>query len=190
MAAHLGNSIPLPVLLLFAGAVTAVVAIIVGLPALRMPGLFLAVTTLGFAIFMQVAVLATPCFTVPGLNKTLCTGLPIRRPHADRPNPTLFGLGLHSPQAFAWFSLGMLFLSILAVRMWRDKGVARRLVAVRDNEIGAAGMGIPVLRTKLLAFGLSGFMAGYAGVLLRLRHRALSTTSFDPRSRSSSSPWW
>ena len=74
----------------------------------------------------------------------------------------------------------MLFLSILAVRLWRDKGIARRLVAVRDNEIGAAGMGIPVLRTKLLAFGLSGFMAGYAGVLFAYATGQLSTTSFDP----------
>ena len=52
-----------PVVMLYGGAVTAVVAILVGLPALRMPGLFLAVTTLAFAIFMQNAVLATPCFT-------------------------------------------------------------------------------------------------------------------------------
>ena len=59
MAAHLGNSVPLPLLLLFGGAVTAAVAIVVGLPALRMPGLFLAVSTLGFAIFMQQSVLAT-----------------------------------------------------------------------------------------------------------------------------------
>ena len=76
MAAHLGNSMPLPILLVFGGAVTALVAILIGLPALRMPGLFLAVSTLGFAIFMQEAVLATPCITVPGINKELCTGLP------------------------------------------------------------------------------------------------------------------
>jgi branched-chain amino acid transport system permease protein len=75
VAAHMGSSLPLPVVLLYAGGITAVVAIIIGLPALRMPGLFLAVTTLGFAIFMQEAVLATPCWTVPGINKTLCTGL-------------------------------------------------------------------------------------------------------------------
>jgi ABC-type branched-subunit amino acid transport system permease subunit len=179
MAAHLGNSFPLPVLLLFAGAVTAVVAIIVGLPALRVPGLFLAVSTLGFALFMQVTVVATPCFTLPLLNKTLCVGLPSDIPTVVK-NPTLFGIDMSSPQAFAWFSLGMLFLSILAVRLWRDKGIARRLVAVRDNEIGAAAMGIPVLRTKLLAFGLSGFMAGYAGVLYAYATGQLSTTSFDP----------
>jgi branched-subunit amino acid ABC-type transport system permease component len=179
MAAHLGNSIPLPLLLLYAGAVTGLVAILIGLPALRMPGLFLAVSTLGFAIFMQESVLATPCFTIPGLNKTLCTGLP--NPASTLiSRPSLFGLGLHSERAFAFFSLAVLLLSIFAVRMWRDKGISRRLVAVRDNELGAAAMGIPVLRTKLLAFGLSGFMAGYAGVCLAFATERFNTETFDP----------
>ena len=144
-----------------------------------MPGLFLAVTTLGFAIFMQEAVLATPCWTLPLVHRTLCTGLP---------NPastligrsTLFGLSLQSERSFAWFSLGVLLISIFAVRTWRDKGVARRLIAVRDNELGAAAMGIPVLRTKLLAFGLSGFMAGYAGACLAFATERFSTATFDP----------
>jgi len=179
VAAHLGSSVPLPLLLLFAGAITTVVAVIVGLPALRMPGLFLAVTTLGFAIFMQEAVLATPCWTVPGIHKTLCTGLP--NPASTLiGRPTLFGLSLQSQRSFAWFSLAVLVLSILAVRVWRDKGVARRLVAVRDNELGAAAMGIPVLRTKLLAFALSGFMAGYAGACLAFSTQRFSTETFDP----------
>jgi branched-chain amino acid transport system permease protein len=179
MAAHFGNSIPLPLLLLYAGAVTALVAIFIGLPALRMPGLFLAVTTLGFAIFMQESILSTPCFTVPGLHKTLCMGLPDPASTLIG-RPSLFGLGLHSERAFAYFSLAVLLFSIFAVRMWRDKGIARRLVAVRDNEIGAAAMGIPVLRTKLLAFGLSGFMAGYAGVCLAFATERFNTETFDP----------
>ena len=76
MATHLGNSLPLIVLLPFAGVVTAVVAVLVGLPALRVRGLYLAVSTLGFAVFMSTTVLATPCFTLPLINKRLCTGLP------------------------------------------------------------------------------------------------------------------
>src|SRR5580698_8292267 len=179
VATHMGGSIPLPLTLLYAGAITAVVAIVIGLPALRMPGLFLAVTTLGFAIFMQEAVLGTPCFTVPGLHRTLCVGLP--NPASTLiGRPSLFGLSLQSERSFAWFSLGVLLLSILAVRMWRDKGIARRLVAVRDNELGAGAMGIPVLRTKLLAFGLSGFMAGYAGAMFAFATERFSTNTFDP----------
>ena len=181
VAVHLGTSLPLPIVMLYGGAVTALVAILVGLPALRMPGLFLAVTTLAFAIFMQSAVLATPCFTVPGINKTLCTGLPDPG-YTYLGRPSLFGISLASQQSFAWFSLGVLLLSVFMVRIWRDRGVARRLVAVRDNELTAAAMGIPILRTKLLAFGLSGFMAGYAGVCFAFATQQLNNTdiTFDP----------
>ena len=71
-------------------------------------------------------------------------------------------------------------ISIFAVTHVARPGIARRLVAVRDNEMGAAAMGIPVLRTKLLAFGLSGFMAGYAGVCLAFATQRFGTETFDP----------
>ena len=74
----------------------------------------------------------------------------------------------------------MLILSILMVRLWRDRGIARRLISVRDNEVAAGSAGIPVVRTKLMAFALSGFMAGYAGVCLAFATERFSTDTFDP----------
>ena len=59
MAAHLGGGVPLILLLPLAGVVTGVVSVLVGLTALRIRGLYLAVSTLGFALFMQTSVLAT-----------------------------------------------------------------------------------------------------------------------------------
>ncbi|MHB8319413.1 MAG: ABC transporter permease [Acidimicrobiales bacterium] len=180
MAAHLGSSVPLVLLMPFAGAVTGAVAIIIGLPALRVKGLYLAVITLGFALWiMDGAVLNTPCWSVPIIDKRLCTGLP--NPQSTLlPSPSFFGLNLSSERSFAWFSLGVLVLSALMVRLWRDRGVARRLVSVRDNETGAAAIGIPIVRTKLLAFGLSGFMAGYAGVCLAFATGRISSSTFSP----------
>ena len=179
MAARLGSSVPLVLLLPFAGAVTAVIAVLVGLPALRVRGLYLAVSTLGFAVFMQESVLATPCETLPLIHKRICTGLP--NPQSTLiARPSLFGLHLTSERAFAWFCIAILVLTVLMVRVWRDRGIARRLVAVRDNETAAAAMGIPVVRTKLLAFALSGFLAGYAGVCLAFATERFSTSTFDP----------
>jgi ABC-type branched-subunit amino acid transport system permease subunit len=173
MAVHIGTSMPLVLLMVLAGAVTAVVAVVIGLPALRFRGLYLAVSTLAFAFWMQVSVLATPCWTVPLLGKRLCTGLP--NPASTLiSRPDFFGISLASERAFAWFSLAVLVVSLLMVRVWRDRGVARRLVAVRDNEVGAAGMGLTVVRTKVLAFALSGFMAGYAGVCIAFASQRLS----------------
>jgi branched-chain amino acid transport system permease protein len=167
--------------LLAAGVITAVVAVIIGLPALRIRGIYLAVTTLGFALFMQVTVLPTPCWKAPIIGTNVCTGLP--DPYStllDR--PTLFGMHLTNERDFALFSLGVLLVALFVVRTWRDRGIARRLVAVRDNEIAAAAMGIPVVRTKLLAFALSGFMAGVAGSCLAFALARISPEeTFGPK---------
>lgn len=179
MAAHLGGSVPLVLLLPLAGAVSAVVAVAVGLPALRVRGLYLAVSTLAFALWIQVSVAATTCWNVPLVGKRVCTGLP--SPSSTLiARPSFFGLSLATTRAFAWFSLGVLVVSVLIVRVWRDRGIARRLVAVRDNEHAAASLGVPVVRTKLLAFALSGFIAGYAGVCLAFATERYSTTTFAP----------
>ncbi|HUD16612.1 MAG TPA: hypothetical protein VMQ59_05080, partial [Acidimicrobiales bacterium] len=179
IASHVGSGIPLVLLLPVAGIATALVSVLVGLTALRIRGLYLAVSTLGFALFMQESVLATPCWTVPLIHRQICSGLP--NPESTLiSRPSLFGLNLSSEQAFAWFSLGVLVVSVLMVRVWRDRGIARRLIAVRDNEIAAGAAGIPVVRTKLLAFALSGFMAGYAGVCLAFATERFSTDTFSP----------
>jgi ABC-type branched-subunit amino acid transport system permease subunit len=179
MAARLGASVPLVLLLPYAGAVTAVVAVLVGLPALRVRGLYLAVSTLGFALFMQQAVLSTPCETLPIVHKTVCTGLPDPQSTLIS-RPDFLGIDLTSERAFAWFSLAVLVVTVLIVRVWRDRGVARRLVAVRDNETAASAMGIPIVRTKLLAFALSGFLAGCAGACLAFATERFSAATFDP----------
>jgi ABC-type branched-subunit amino acid transport system permease subunit len=179
LASHLETSLNFIPLMLLAGAVTAVIAVLVGLPALRVRGLYLAVSTLAFGLWFMGAVLGTPCWSLPWVHKELCTGLP--NPQSTLlSTPSFLGIGLGSARAFAWFSLGLLVVSIIIVRLWRDRGVARRLIAVRDNETGAGAMGIPLARTKLLAFALSGFMAGYAGVCLAFATGRISTETFDP----------
>ncbi|HUO49738.1 MAG TPA: ABC transporter permease, partial [Acidimicrobiales bacterium] len=179
VAAHLGTSVPLVPLLVLGGAAGAVVAALVGVLALRVRGLYLAVSTLWFALIMQTAVLATPCWTIPFTHRQLCTGLP--DPQSTLlARPTLLGISLASERAFAWFSLGVLLVSVLVARTWRDRGIARRLVAVRDNETAAGAGGVPVVRSKLLALMVSGFMAGYAGVCFAFATERISVATFDP----------
>jgi ABC-type branched-subunit amino acid transport system permease subunit len=177
LAARLADWPVLP-LLLFAGLVTAIVSVVIGLPALRIRGLYLAVTTLGFALFMEQSVLRTPCWTVPFTTTKVCSGLPDPSGTLlDR--PTLFGLSLTNERDFAWFMLGVLLVALIVVRTWRDRGIARRLVAVRDNETAAAAMGVPVVQTKLLAFALSGFMAGVAGGCFAYAIKLLAASGQD-----------
>jgi ABC-type branched-subunit amino acid transport system permease subunit len=175
-AARLTGHIPVLLLLPAGGAIAAVVAVIIGLPALRIRGLYLAVSTLAFAVFMQEAVLTTSCWHLGGLHA--CTGLPDPASTLLTP-PTIFGVSLGGERTFYYVSLGLLAVLLLMARWWRDRGVARDLIAVRDNETAAGAMGIRVVRTKLLGFALSGFIAGTAGVGLALATKRFSAGSFS-----------
>jgi branched-chain amino acid transport system permease protein len=111
----------------------------------------------------------------------VCTGLPDQfSTYLDRPE--LFGMSLTNTRDFALFALGVLIVALFIVRTWRDRGVARRLIAVRDNETAAAAMGTPVVRTKLLAFALSGFLAGVAGACFAFAQQRFSAgENFGPK---------
>ena len=177
VAAHLGESVPLVLLVPLGGIVTAIVAVIVGLPALRIKGLYLAVSTLAFAVLMEVSVVPTPCWKAPLLHNTFCTGLP--DPASTLlARPTFLGMDVSSDKAFSYVCLALLVIALLAARSWRDSGVARALIAVRDNETGAAAMGVRVVRVKLMGFALSGFFAGAAGVCFVFLTERVNTSTF------------
>lgn len=139
--------------LLAAGAAGAVVAVVVGLPALRQPGLFLAVTTLAFS-------LACSNFL---LNRKEQTWIPRGEVAAA---PLFKQFDLSSEAAMYQVSLAVVVLGFLAVAGIRKSRTGRVLLAVRDNERAAAAYAVPVLRAKLTGFALSGFLAAVAGCLL------------------------
>jgi branched-chain amino acid transport system permease protein len=140
---------------LLAGLAGAVVALIVGLPALRLRGFFLAVTTLAFAMATSAYLLNVQYFSwVPDPNTVVV------RPH-------LFGrLSLASQRTYYYVCLVVLALAVLAVRGIRHSRTGRVLLALRENERGAQAFGINVLRAKLTAFAISGFLAAVGGCLL------------------------
>jgi branched-chain amino acid transport system permease protein len=139
--------------LLVAGVVGAAVAIVVGLPALRLRGFYLAVTTLAFALA------ATNFF----LNRQFFGWVPNGR--VER--PMLFGrVDLTDDAAMYWFCLAVFGVVVLAVRGIRRSRTGRVLLAVRENERGAQAFGVSVTKAKLTAFATSGFIAAVAGALL------------------------
>jgi branched-chain amino acid transport system permease protein len=142
----------LSVAMLVAGLVGAAVAVVVGLPALRLRGLFLAVTTLAFAM-------ATTSYL---LNLQHFSWIPT----GTIERPKLFGvISLESQSAYYWFCVVCMGLALLAVRGIRRSRTGRVLLAVRDNERGTQSFGINVTRAKLTAFAISGFLAAVAGCL-------------------------
>lgn len=146
-------SLDLSLALILAGIAGAVVAVVVGLPALRLPGLYLAVTTLAFSLACSNYL----------LNRQEQTWIP-----RDRlARPALFRtFDLSSQAAMYEFVLGVVVLGFLAVIGIRRSRTGRVLLAVRDNERAVAAYAVPVLRAKLSGFALSGFLAAVAGCLL------------------------
>ena len=139
--------------LLAAGCAGAVVAVLVGLPALRLSGLYLAVTTLTFALACS--------------NYLLSRKAQSWIPQGDVTPRLLFRhFDLSSQGAMYEFVLVVVVIGFLAVAGVRRSRTGRVLLAVRDNERGAAAYSVSVVRAKLTGFALSGFLAAVAGCLL------------------------
>ncbi|MCL4449006.1 MAG: ATP-binding cassette domain-containing protein [Actinobacteria bacterium] len=159
--------INLLIALVIAGALGAVVAIIVGLPALRIPGLFLAVTTMAFAVPVSTFFLNSNYF--PSL-------VP-----ASIPRPILFNrFSLGSPLTLYYLCLAVLLFGLFVAHNMRKSRVGRIMLAVRDNPKGAAVYGISPLRTRLVAFAVAGAMAGMAGGLYVTNLKGLGFAGISP----------
>ncbi len=157
----------LSVALVIAGAIGAVVAMVVSIPTLRLRGFFPAVTTLAFAA-------ATTTYL---LNPQYFSWVPVNR--VARPN--LFGaINLNSQPSYYYFCLACLVLVVLGVRGIRRSRTGRVLLALRENERAAESFGINVARAKLTAFALSGAVAGIGGCLYVHLLQAFTPSVFGP----------
>ena len=152
--------LPPEVALLLSAVVPAVFGLVVGVPSLRLHGLYLAITTLAFSSIVSALILAGGKFTGGG------RGIMISR-------PKMLGMDLGSDRAFYWFCLVVCVLTVLVVLNLRRSYVGRALVAIRDNDIAARTMGF-----KLLAFLVSAAITGVAGALMALYMSIASVESF------------
>jgi len=149
---------PVPfVLAIFLGSVVScIVAAGVGIGALRVRGLMLAISTLAFAIAAEVYIFPRPILvgTEGSVNAELSRG---------KLGP--IDLTLHN-RAFYYFTLVCLVVVLFLIAHLRRTGIGRVIVGVRENEPGAAAFTVSPTRAKLIAFALGGFVAGLGGALL------------------------
>lgn len=155
--------LPVPLVLPAAGLVGALVALLVGLPAVRIQGLFLAVSTLAFAVLAQGFVFQQSFFVgTPG-------GVFIERPGY-----------LRSDRAVYYLGLGLVVAATLLVRNVRASASGRMLLAVRDNDRAARSDGVSATGTRLVAFALAGFLCAVAGVVYAYAYQRYVSTNFGP----------
>ena len=168
LAAIAGLGFPLPIIL--AALIAVPCGILLGLPAIRVRGVSLAVVTLGAATAVSGFVFQNSDWTggVGGLSV---------------PTPSLAGMSLdpnHHAVRFAIFTAAVLTLMSLTVRNLRRSATGRRMLAVRGNERAAIAAGINVASTKLQAFGLASFVAALGGALLAYQLGSVAFARFDP----------
>ncbi len=167
------GGVPFPLSPLLGAGVATVVGLLMALPALRIRGAQLAVVTMAAGIAIEELVFRNP--SVVGTDRAILV-----------PPPELFGLDLAANRApdFNRWEFGVLLVVVLAATALatsnlRRAGTGRRLLALRANERAAAAAGIDVTRTKLLAFGLSSFVAGIGGAMLAYLRGGVSADAFS-----------
>lgn len=144
--------------------ITAGIATVVGIPALRIRGLYLLVATIAFALAVQ-----TNIFNGDYFGWLLPESV-------DRPE--VFFLNFEDERSMYFLCVGALALAIVVLTNLRKSRVGRVLIAARENEPGIQSFGIGLFRTKLLAFAISGGMAGFAGAVLAHHQRGVSPDTF------------
>ncbi len=161
--------IPFPISILLGGVIAGFVGVLFGLPSLRIKGFYLVVSTLMAHFFVQWL------FDTYQWFKNY-------NPQGEiKPPPfKLYGFVFDTP--VSQYMLTLVFvvvLAFLAKNMMRSN-LGRRMMAVRDMEVAAAVMGVPVKRTKLLAFLISSFYCGIAGALFAFCYlQLLDTKTFS-----------
>lgn len=148
---------------LYAGLAGAAASLVIGLPALRIRGLFLTVTTLSFALVMPAYLLQQKWVLGDGV---------------DPGRPIIGSTPLDTGRLYYWFALPVLILATLLARNVRRGGFGRLLVAVRDNEDAAKAFTIRASLVKTQGFLLAGFLAGVGGALFGHALSRIGSTTF------------
>lgn len=181
-AAILGRRFGLPFWLILpaAGFLAAGVGLAVGVFALRLKGLYLAIVTIGLLVLVQHTLLSFPDWT-GGLSGI---SVPMYAWFHDTGGPRARGwfaeTSLLGPLVFtAGRKLYFTYLLLAALVVWLARNVARTdtgraMMAVRDHDLAASTLGVDPTRTKILAFGISSFLAGVAGAMFAFQQQYIT----------------
>jgi branched-chain amino acid transport system permease protein len=157
------------IFLLIGGFIAALFGILLGLPVLRVKGDYLAIVTLGFGEIIRIIFnnLEKPINITNG-----AMGISSIKP------PNLFGFEFTHPHQFYFIVIGILAIVIFGVRRLEHSRLGRSWKAVRENEIAAQSMGIPLIRTKLTAFAIGASFSGMMGVVFAAKQTFIDPSSF------------
>jgi len=154
---------------LLGGVLAALVGLLVGIPALRLKGDYLAIITLGFGMIIVNVINNLPFAGQEGLGQGSAAASLYKT-----------GLGFNSSLKvkYIWLAIIITLLSIVIMFMFIRSKFGRTIIAIREDEIAAGASGINVSKYKIGTFVLSAFFAGIAGGIYACCNGSLSTSSF------------
>src|SRR6188474_696491 len=144
---------PWPVNLLAGGLMAAAVGAVVGIPSLRIKGLYLAIATLAGQLIIEWTINHVTWIS-GGVQASI-----------EVPRPRLFGMVISTQRQMYFFLLVFVVLAIVGCMNLMRSRVGRAFIAIRDQDIAAEIIGINIFKYKVLAFAISSFYAGVTGVL-------------------------
>ena len=174
--------VPFPIGPILGAVVATLFGLLVAIPALRVRGVNLAIVTFAAAVALEELLFRSPRLT----NKTQAVAVSAPSINGTAFGPrnsslALFGFNSDGKIPSLWFGMFCLIVVVLLallVMNTRRSNTGRRFLAVRSNERAAAAAGISVSSTKLLAFGLSAFIAGLGGSLSAYRFGSVNAGFF------------
>ena len=155
--------------ILLGGILSAVAGLVVGIPALRLKGDYLAIITLGFGMIIVNMINNLPFAGQDGLSQGSAAASLYKT-----------GLGFNSSLKvkYIWFAIIITMMVVAACFMFIRSKFGRTIIAIREDEIAASASGINVSSYKIGTFVLSSFFAGIAGGIYACCNSSLSTSSF------------
>jgi branched-chain amino acid transport system permease protein len=158
--------LPFGVVLLIGGTLAGLAGVLLGIPVLRLRGDYLAIVTLGFGEIIRLFL----------NNLDRLTNGPQGISRIDQPH--IFGFALTTPQDFFWLLLPLVALAFTLAWRLENSILGLGWAAIREDQDAARGIGIDTTVAKLLAFGLSAILGGFAGVIFAGFQRFVDPVSF------------
>ncbi|MEX1217175.1 MAG: ABC transporter permease [Acidimicrobiales bacterium] len=161
--------------ILLAVVVTALVGAVIALPALRLRGLYLALATMAFGVFVSRMVLTERNERdIFGLKFTIFTNGQL-----SIPKPKIGPVDFNSPDAFLFLCAGLFAMIGIGMVYLRHSGYGRRLAAMKDSPAASATLGMSVIRLKLSIFMMSAAIAGLGGIMMAAQVGTVNADRFD-----------
>jgi branched-chain amino acid transport system permease protein len=169
------------IVVVVAAAICAVAGVIIGLPTLRLRGDYIAIVTLAFGEIVRVVAINGDELHLPfsGSNYPVTAGRQGITPVDQLQLPGLDPFNQLNLRPWYWTALGMALLILFVTSRLRDSRLGRAWIAIREDEVAAASMGVPLVRTKLLAYAAGAAMGGMSGSFLGAYFNTVNADQFQ-----------